>query len=325
MKRRRFMKATFAIGASTLAACSCRAGVRALTNSPSSLDAQTFSAARRFAATPFGDIAFVERGSGDAALFIHGFPLNGFQWRGALDRLSIYRRCIAPDFMGLGYSRIPKGQSVAPAAQVEMLGSLLDRLAIQSIDLVASDSGGAIAQLFLVRFPRRVRTILLTNCDAEPDSPPAALLPVIEMAHAGTFADRSISPWLADKALARSKEELGGLAYSNPAHLTDESIEYYLSPLVSSPQRKSQIEAYAIALEHNPLAGVESSLRKSRAPARIVWGTADTVFSLDSAEYLNHTLPNSRGVRRVPGGKLFFPEEYPDIIAEEARGLWMAS
>jgi hypothetical protein len=27
-------------------------------------------------------------------------------------------------------------------------------------------------------------------------------------------------------------------------------------------------------------------------------------------------------VRRVEGAKLFFPEEMPDIVAEEARQLW---
>jgi len=36
-------------------------------------------------------------------------------------------------------------------------------------------------------------------------------------------------------------------------------------------------------------------------------------------------LPNSRGVRRIAGAKLFFPEEFPDVIAEEARKLWMGA
>jgi haloalkane dehalogenase len=27
-------------------------------------------------------------------------------------------------------------------------------------------------------------------------------------------------------------------------------------------------------------------------------------------------------VRRVEGAKLFWPEEYPDLIAQEARSLW---
>ena len=37
----------------------------------------------------------------------------------------------------------------------------------------------AVAQLFVTRYPERVRTMLLTNCDVEPDSPPPAVLPVI--------------------------------------------------------------------------------------------------------------------------------------------------
>src|SRR5262249_11252156 len=85
-------------------------------------------AARRLADTRFGRIAYVERGAGKAALFLHGFPLNGFQWRGALARLSTGRRCVAPDFLGLGYTEVASGQSMAPAAQVEMLVTLLDTL-----------------------------------------------------------------------------------------------------------------------------------------------------------------------------------------------------
>jgi haloalkane dehalogenase len=286
------------------------------------LDAAAWSAARRYAETPFGKIAYVERGSGDAALFLHGFPLNGFQWRGALDRLSAYRRCIAPDFMGLGYSQIPEGQSVAPDAQVAMLAALLDSLSISAVDLVANDSGGAVAQLFVVRHPKRVRTLLLTNCDVETDSPPPALLPVIEMARAGTFVDKWFVPWVADKTLARSAEGLGGQTYTFRANPTDEAIDYYLAPLVSSPQRKAQVHAYAIALERNPLAGVEKDLKRCAVPTRIVWGTGDDIFSQKSPDYLDQLLPNSRGVRRVEGAKLFFPEEFPDIIADEARRLW---
>jgi pimeloyl-ACP methyl ester carboxylesterase len=59
-------------------------------------------------------------------------------------------------------------------------------------------------------------------------------------------------------------------------------------------------------------------------PLRIVWGAADDVFPLADAEYLDRTFPQSRGIRRVPGAKLFFPEEFPDVIADEARRLWAA-
>ncbi|MEO8550503.1 MAG: alpha/beta fold hydrolase, partial [Kofleriaceae bacterium] len=85
------------------------------------LDAAAFRAERRFAELAVGKIAYLERGSGDAALFLHGAPLNGFQWRGAIERLSPHRRCVAPDFMGLGYSEVPEHQSLAADAQLAML------------------------------------------------------------------------------------------------------------------------------------------------------------------------------------------------------------
>jgi pimeloyl-ACP methyl ester carboxylesterase len=281
--------------------------------------AAAFRAARRYAEFPFGKIAYVERGSGDAALFLHGAPLNGFQWRGAIDRLSAHRRCVAPDFMGLGYSQIPEHQSLAAGAQAAMLAALLDALAISTVDIIASDSGGAVAQLFLVRYPERVRTLLLTNCDVEPDSPPSKVKPVIEMARAGTLADAT-AKWLTDKALARST--FGAAVYRDPSRFADETLDYYVTPLVSSPLRRAQYHAFHIALEPNPLAGIEASLKRSTVPVRIVWGTDDDIFSQADADYLDHTFPKSRGIRRVPGGKLFFPEEFPDIIAEEARRLW---
>ena len=286
------------------------------------MDEQRFHASRRFVQTAFGRIAYVERGNGKAALFLHGFPLNSFQWRGALDRLSPYRRCIAPDFMGLGYTEVAAGQSVAPDAQVAMLIALLDTLGVERVDLIGSDSGGAVAQLFITRHPERVRSLLLTNCDTEHESPPAAMLPVIALSHQGKFADQWLAPWLADKHLARSAQGIGGMCYANPANPTDEAIDAYFRPLLSSPQRKALVHAYAMALEHNPLQGIGPALRRCKVPTRIVWGEDDTIFSLAGATYLDQTLGHSLGVRRLANAKLFYPEERPDVIAEEARKLW---
>jgi pimeloyl-ACP methyl ester carboxylesterase len=292
------------------------------TVSPKEMTPVEFHSMRKFISTDQGRIACVERGEGPAALFLHGFPLNSFQWRGVIPQLSATRRCVAPDLLALGYSEVAAGQSVAPHAQVDMFAQFLDKLSIPSVDIVANDSGGAIAQLFVTRYPERVRSLLLTNCDTEPDSPPPALVPVIELARAGKFADEWLVPWLADKALARSEKGLGGQCYANPTHPTDEAIETYLGPLVSSPQRKALTNAYAIALDPNPLAGIESALKHGHVPTRIVWGTADRIFSQASPDYLDHTVGNSLGVRRVAGAKLFFPEETPEVIVEEASWLW---
>jgi haloalkane dehalogenase len=281
-----------------------------------------FHSARKFTTTDQGRIAYIDEGKGPAALFLHGFPLNSFQWRGVIPQLSKRRRCIAPDFLALGYTEVADGQSVTPQAQLKMLVQLLDKLSIPSAEIVANDSGGAIAQLFAAHHSDRVRSLLLTNCDTEPDSPPSAVVPVIELARAGKFADEWLVPWLADKALARSEKGLGGQCYANPAHPTDQAIETYLGPLVGSPRRKALTNAYAVALSLNPLAGIEPALKRCQIPTRIVWGMGDKIFSQASPDYLNRTFSRSRGVRRLARAKLFFPEEMPDVIVEEATQLW---
>jgi pimeloyl-ACP methyl ester carboxylesterase len=285
-------------------------------------DVERYRQARRFAVLPCGRIAYVERGAGPAALFLHGAPLNGFQWRGAIDRLAAHRRCIAPDFMGLGYSDVPGHQPVTPAAQVAMLAALLDALDVDRVDIVASDSGGAVAQMFLARHPARVRTLLLTNCDTEPNSPPPMIQPVLDMARAGTLADDT-AKWLADKNLARAT--FGAAVYHDPAVLTDAAVEYYVAPLVSTPLRRRQYHAFHEALAPNPLAGIEAVLRTSTVPVRMVWGTSDRIFPLADAAYLDRLFPRSQGIRQIPEGKLFFQEEFPDVIAKEYLRLWHIS
>ena len=145
---------------------------------------------------------------------------------------------------------------------------------------------------------------------------------MLELARAGTFADKWLAPWVADKNLARSAAGIGGMTFTYPQRLADETIDYYLGPLVATPRQKATLHEYAKGLDPNPLAGIEADLKKTRVPVRILWGTGDDIFSQHSPDYLDRILPGSRGVRRIEGAKLFFPEEFPDVIAEEAQQLW---
>jgi haloalkane dehalogenase len=265
------------------------------------MHAAEFHATRRFENTPFGWIAFIERGSGDPALFLQGVPLNGFHWRSVIESLAGHRRCVAPDLMGLGYTEVPEAQDLAPDAQARMIAALLDALAIDTVDMVANDSGGAVAQLFVARYPRRVRSLLLTNCDVHTNSPPKALRPFIEAARAGTLAKQFVERHLHDRTAARAEDGLEGLCYSDPHNLTDEAIECYLAPLVSSPVRTAQFHRNHLSMEPNPLPAIESALRRCDVRVRILWGTADPIFDVLWAEWLDRTFPKSRGLRRLEG------------------------
>ena len=286
------------------------------------IDAAWYSRHRRFADLSMSRVAYVERGSGPVALFIHGYPLNSYQWRGALERLYAHRRCIAPDVMGMGFTQTPEQQEISPPAQVAMLGLLLDKLHVDSVDLVANDSGGLVAQLFLAKFPQRVRTVLLTNCDVDTNNPPAGFVPFIQEARKGTMVDRFLVPQLEDKNLARSPGGMGGIAYSFPEKLEDETIEIYLRPLTETSLRKTQVSQYAVSMGTNLLVPIREDLKRWKNPARMVWGMKDALFNVEWADWLDRTLPGSRGERRVEGANLFFPEEFPDVIAEEAVKLW---
>jgi alpha/beta hydrolase fold len=179
--------------------------------------------------------------------------------------------------MGMGYTQTPEGQTISPATQAEMLALLLDALHIDRVDLVANDSGGLVAQLFLAKYPQRVRTLLLTNCDADENSPPPQFLPLIELAKQGTLVEKFIVPLLKDKELARSAKGMGGLAYTHPESLTDEMIETYFRPLVETPLRRAQLQRHTVSMETNPLVAIREELRRWKGPARMVWGLKDTL------------------------------------------------
>src|SRR5437773_12120406 len=100
------------------------------------MDARSFHASRRYADTAFGRVAYVERGSGPVAVFVHGFPLNGFQWRDVIESLAGTRRCVGLAQMGLGHADVPAHQSLEPAGQAALFPAVGDALVADRIVLV---------------------------------------------------------------------------------------------------------------------------------------------------------------------------------------------
>src|SRR5215831_11846272 len=183
-----------------------------------------FDSLRRFAETPSGRIAYVEQGAGPPALFVHGVPLHGYHWRHVLAALRDIRRCIAIDLMALGHTRIAPSQPVSFDAQAAMLGQVLDALGLATVDLVASDSGGAIAQIFAARHPHRLRTLTLTNCDVHDNWPPALTLPMVEMARQRTLL-ASYEELIGDAA---ARHRRLARAFADPTVLSDAVWRCYI-------------------------------------------------------------------------------------------------
>ncbi len=278
---------------------------------------------RKMVDTPSGRIAFIERGNGPAALFIHGFPLNGYQWRHQLKALGGIRRCIAPDVLGLGHSEMSPGQDLGFEAQARMLIQFLDALTIEQVDLIGNDSGGAISQILATSAPSRIRSLTLTNCDTIGNWPPPAFLPVMNLAKEGKLGE-TFAAFQASAALARSPAGLA-VAFEFPERLDADLLGVYLGPLTASTARQTQIENYVAAVEQGPAAGLLDALKAFTKPTLIVWADNDVFFPSQWSGWLARTIPGTRKVEVLKGARLFFPEERPDEFSALLREHWTIS
>ena len=87
------------------------------------------------------------------------------------------------------------------------------------------------------RFPHRIRTLTLTNCDVHDNFPPEPFEPFVALAQAGELGPM-VAAMAGDLAVARS--EVGfAQGYAHPETLPDELLASYLGPFVPTRARAS--------------------------------------------------------------------------------------
>ncbi len=93
-------------------------------------------------------MAYVETGSGDPIVFLHGNPTSSYLWRDVIPHLEGSGRCIAPDLIGMGDSE--KLADSGPDSYTfvehrEYLHALLAELGVnENVTLVIHDWGSAL-------------------------------------------------------------------------------------------------------------------------------------------------------------------------------------
>jgi pimeloyl-ACP methyl ester carboxylesterase len=271
--------------------------------------------------TSFGDIAYRESGSGPVALFIHGVFLGADLWHGQLGALGDLRRCVAPDLLAHGGSACPAEDDLARhmtlEGQASMIIEFLDALGADRADLVGNDSGGGIAQLVAARVPHRIRSLALTNCDTDTNTPPAAFRSVVEMARAGALAPAAAA-LAADPEQGRTALASG---LEHPDAVPDELVAAFLGPF-ADPARAAAVQAFVAGLDPAATVAIRDDLTRLAAPTLIVWGTGDEFFDVSWARWLADTIPGTTRLRLIDGAKLFHPLERPGELTRELRDFW---
>jgi pimeloyl-ACP methyl ester carboxylesterase len=280
---------------------------------------QELDAARHSVATRSGEISYLDIGTGPVALFVHGIATNAYLWRNVIGTLSTQRRCIAIDLPLHGRSPVADGQDLSLAALAAGLEDFCDALGLTGIDLVANDTGGAIAQIFAARHPHRLATFTLTNCDTSDNVPPEAFKPIVELAAAGQLAPTAVA-MLAD--LGAAGRLAFGSGYEHLDQVDPAVIRSYLEPWCGTLERARHFERLLTALDAADLTSVTPLLAELTVPTLVVWGTGDDFFDVSWAYWLRDTIPGATRVVTVDGARLFFPDERPADLVPHLEQHW---
>ena len=280
---------------------------------------------RQMAELSGGPVAYVDHGPREApaALFIHGVLVNADLWRNVVWDVADVRRCIAPDLPAHGATPIPPE---GPSADLTLNGhaarldELCASLGLDQVDVVGNDTGGAVAQVFAARYPGRIRTLTLTNCDVHENFPPELFKPFVEMAEAGELGPVVVA-MADDYAVLRSEAGLG-MAYASPAELSDELLTSYVGPFAADGGKG--LERFLVAPRAEELIAVAPLLAELQAPVQVAWGTADVFFEPAWAERLRELIPATERVTLVPDAMLFWPDERAAELVALLRDFWAA-
>jgi pimeloyl-ACP methyl ester carboxylesterase len=279
------------------------------------------NAHRHTAATRSGEISYLDIGAGPVALFVHGVATNAYLWWHVMDALSDQRRCIALDLPLHGQSPVTAEQDLSLAALAAGLEDFCEVLGLNGIDLVANDTGGAIAQIFAARYPHRLATLTLTNCDTVDNLPPAAFKPIVELAAAGRLAPSAVEMFADLEAAAQVSFASG---YEHLDRIDRDVIRSYLEPCFGTLERARQFERLLVCMDAGDLQAVTPQLRELTVPTLVVWGTGDAFFDVSWAYWLRDTIPGTTRVVTVDGARLFFPEERPMDLVPHLEQHWAA-
>ncbi len=224
---------------------------------------------------------YVDEGTGDPVVMLHGNPTWSFYYRNLIKALRDNYRCIAPDHIGCGLSdKPPESQyDYALKSRVDDLEAFLDSLGLrENLTLVLQDWGGMIGMAFSARHPERIKRIVATNTGAFP-LPPSKRLPRSLWLGRNT----RLGAWLIlqKNAFCRAAVKWCVTRTKLPADVK----AMYLSPY-DSPAHRIAVLKFVQTIPLKPtdpgydiVRDTALSLEKFRhVPTLLLWGMKDFVF-----------------------------------------------
>ena len=249
---------------------------------------------RRFTHVGGVRTAYLDAGSGEPIVAIHGVPTSSELFEPLLPALGEFR-VMAPDLLGQGETETPPGL-LGYAQYAAHLAAFLDAVAPPRFDLVVHDLGGLLGLDWAGCHPDRVRRLVVLSTTV-------------------TATVRWAALWAAIYGI----ELVGGAAAVRHTMVRiakrPGAIPCDLAERWARPWTRRRVLRGLDLLAPWRLRGVAERLAAVRAPALVVWGTRDDVFPPSHAEPLLEALPGAE-LKLAPGAGHWSMLDAPEVVGD---------
>lgn len=256
------------------------------------------------------------KGEGFPILCLHGHPGSGQCMSVFTDFLSRRFQTLTPDLRGYGRSRA--SQSFQMGDHLIDLENSLDQLNIRHCLILGWSLGGILAMELALKFPQRVRGLILVATAAYPvgNHPPITWLDYFYTGLAGivnwfvpgwdwninTFGKRSLFRYLIQRHTPAAYQ-----------YLAREAVPAYLQTSRYATQALSQ----ALRARYNR----QGDLAQIRCPCLVLAGAEDRHITAASSQATAQHLPNAQ-FYCYPQTAHLFPWEIPDRVRDDIEN-WL--
>lgn len=258
-------------------------------------------------------VAGPRESSAPPVVFVHGFLVDGSLWDRTAQALAAAGvRSYAPDWpLGSHPHALTPGTDNDPRAVARQVLAFLAAVELEDVTLVGNDTGGALCQFVLDTDASRIGRLVLTNCDAFDQFPPAPF----DLLFKAFRRPRGIKPLMLPMRMTAVRHSPAG--YGMLARDLDaEQTRAWVEPCLQSAGVRVDVARFASGVDPEELLDVSTRLAAFAGPVSLVWGRADRFFRPALAHRLLDVFADARLVE-LEGSRTFVPLDDPQRLADE--------
>jgi len=258
-----------------------------------------------------GRMHFLDEGSGEPVVMLHGNPTWSFYYRNLVLGLREHFRCIVPDHIGCGLSDKPQQYPYTLEQHIENIFSLVEHLKLGKFHLVVHDWGGAIGMgLAVKKCITRVKSLVVLNSAAFLSDQIPTRIAVCRTPVVGDILLRGLNVFVR-----------GLLSMGTTRGLSLETKEGYLFPYGNWHDRVAIsrfVKDIPLSTDHpsyQTLLEIEEGLQHLQLkPMMIGWGMQDFCFTSHFLEKWIESFPKAKVQKFPTAGHLVLEDAREELI-----------